>query len=279
MIDRSRNVQPSSQDLDRKVEACRTILRQMKRVMVAFSAGVDSSYLLALALEVLGTDDVLAAVGVSPSLPRQELATARMFAKQFGVELVEVKTSELADPRYVANPFERCYFCKLELFGHLIALAKEHGFDVVVSGVNADDVGDFRPGLKAGKEFEVRNPLLEAGLSKTDIRKASQRMELPTWDKPSMACLASRVPYGQKITAERLYRIEQAEQAMKEQGFCQLRVRDHDSVARIEIPLTDIDLLLAQRNSVVSALKKCGYTYITLDLSGFRSGSSNEVLH
>ena len=278
MIDRSANVQSSRQDLGRKVETCRTILRQMSRVMVAFSAGVDSSYLLALAIEVLGTDDVLAAVGVSPSLPQQELAAARVFANQFGVELVEVETSELDDPRYVANPSKRCYFCKLELFGHLTALAKERGFDVVISGANANDVGDFRPGLKAGEEFGIRNPLMEAGLSKANVREASRQMELVTWNKPAMACLASRVPYGLDITIERLRRIERAEQAIKGLGFRQVRVRDHDSAGRIEVPLDDINRLVRQSDIVVSALKKCGYTYVCIDLSGFRSGSSNEVL-
>jgi uncharacterized protein len=267
-----------ARDTDAKLAACVEMIRSMGRVVVAFSAGVDSTLLLALAVEALGPENVLAAVGVSPSLPAEELQAARRIAEQIGAELVEVPTGELDDPRYAANPAERCYFCKHDLFGRLGELAGRRGFGVILSGANADDTGDFRPGMRAGEELGVRSPLLDAGLTKAEIRRISQRMNLPTWDKPAMACLASRVPYGQPITAQRLGRIEQAERALHELGFGQVRVRDHDQVARIEVPAEDLPRLLELRIEAAAAMKRAGYAYATMDLLGFRSGSANEVL-
>lgn len=272
---KTQNVQP---DLAKKLAACLDAIRQMRRVVVAFSAGVDSTLLLALAVETLGPANVVAAVGVSPSLPAEERQAAREIAEGIGAELVEVATQELDDPRYAANPAERCYFCKHDLFGRLGELAKLRGFDVVLSGANADDTGDFRPGMRAGKELGVRSPLMEAGLTKAQIRELSRRMNLPTWDKPAMACLASRVPYGQSITVERLRRIEQAELAVRKLGFRQVRVRDHGQVARIEVSAADLPGLLEARVEVAEAMKRAGYAYATMDLLGFRSGSANEVL-
>jgi uncharacterized protein len=267
-----------ARDTEAKLAACAEMIRAMGRVVVAFSAGADSTLLLALAVEALGPKNVLAAVGVSPSLPAEERQAAGRIAGQIGAELVEVPTGELDDPRYAANPAERCYFCKHDLFGRLGELAGRRGFDAILSGANADDTGDFRPGMRAGEELGVRSPLLEAGLTKAEIRRISQRMNLPTWDKPAMACLASRVPYGQAITAERLGRIEQAERALHELGFGQVRVRDHDRVARIEVPAEDLPRLLGLRIEVAAAMKRAGYAYATMDLMGFRSGSANEVL-
>jgi len=268
----------TSARLDNKLAACLDAIRTMGRVVVAFSAGADSTLLLALAVEALGPANVLAAVGVSPSLPAEELQAAGQIAAKIGAELVEVPTGELDDPRYAANPAERCYFCKHDLFGRLGELAARRGFDVVLSGANADDTGDFRPGMRAGEELGVRSPLMEAGLTKAEIRQISRRMNLTTWDKPAMACLASRVPYGQAITAERLGRIEQAERALHDLGFRQVRVRDHDQVARIEVPAEDLPRLLELRIRVAAAMKQAGYPYATMDLLGFRSGSANEVL-
>jgi uncharacterized protein len=274
----SENARVSGKNFDGKLAACQADLRQMGRVVVAFSAGVDSTCLLALAAETLGAAQVLAGIGVSPSLPQRELAEARELAGQLGVELAEIPTGELENPQYAANPAERCYFCKHDLFSRLVNLAKQRGFHAVLSGANTDDVGDFRPGLKAGAELGVRNPLMDAGLSKADVREISRRMGLPTWDKPAMACLASRVPYGKTITAEKLSRIELAEQVLKDRGFRQVRVRDHDSVARVEVPQEDMARLLSQRQAVIEGLNACGYAYVAMDLAGFRSGSSNEVL-
>jgi uncharacterized protein len=261
-----------------KLALAQAALRELGGVVVAFSAGVDSTFLLALAVQTLGGDRVLAAIGVSPSLADRERESARSLARHIGVELVEVETGELDNPDYAANPANRCFYCKRDLFERLISLARTRGLAAVVSGANADDAGDFRPGLQAGRELGVRNPLMEAGLTKADIRQASRALELPTWDKPAMACLASRIPYGQKITAEDLHRVEQAENAIKDLGFAQVRVRDHQGVARIEVPSSELERILSIRQEIVARLRKIGYIYVSLDLLGFRSGSMNEGL-
>ena len=263
--------------LKEKLDECRKSLGALGRVVVAFSGGVDSTFLLALAEKTLGKENVLAAMAVSPTYPRRERQAARKTAAGLGVDLVEVKTQETSDPRFAANPSDRCFYCKSELFARLKAIADEQGF-AVVTGDNADDTGDFRPGLRAGDEMNVRRPLLEAGLTKDDIRRASSAMGLETWDKPSMACLASRIPYGSEITRERLARIEQAEDVLHDLGFRQCRVRDHGKLARIEVPVEELEKALAASGKIVPALKRLGYVYVTLDLQGFRSGSMNEPL-
>lgn len=264
--------------LQDKLENCQATLRSFQSVVVAFSAGVDSTFLLALAVETLGGEKVLAAMGISPSLAGRERQAGRDLARRLGVELVEIETGELADPNYSANTPDRCFYCKSDLFSRLTALAAERGFRAVASGANADDTGDFRPGMKAAKEFGVHSPLMEAGLTKDDIREASRAMHLPTWDKPAMACLASRVPYGRKVTAEVLGRIESAEDVLKAMGFAQCRLRDHYPVARIEVPPDKLLAVVESRLRIVEALKSAGYTYVALDLEGFRSGSMNDVL-
>jgi len=261
-----------------KVEAARAILRQLGSVVVAFSAGADSTYLLALAVGTLGRDKVIAAMGVSPSLAQRERDEGHRLAAEIGAELREINTGEMDDPNYAANPAERCFFCKSDLFTRLNELNHELGFGAVISGANADDVGDFRPGMQAGKALGVRSPLLEAELTKEQIRAASQLLGLPTWDKPAMACLASRIPYGQAITPELLGRVERAEYALKDLGLRQVRVRDHELVARIEVGAEDLERVIRQRETIVESLKNLGYRYVTLDLQGFRSGSMNEVL-
>ncbi len=261
-----------------KIHKCRRILSRSGSGVVAFSGGVDSTFLLAIALETLGRDNVVAATGVSPIHPEKELRAARDTAAGCGVELVEIKTDEMADEAFTSNPPRKCYYCKKGLFTRLKTLAAERGMEAVFSGDNADDVGDFRPGMEAEDELGIVRPLLEAGLTKADIRAASAAMEQPTAEKPASACLASRIPYGSEITTGKLSRIDKAETALGELGFENCRVRDHEPIARIEVPPDDLPRALAYARQITDALKPLGYTYITLDLQGLRSGSMNETL-
>ena len=264
--------------LKAKLSACLEHLRTLGRVVVAYSGGVDSTLLLALAVRALGSDNVLAAVGISPSLPDRELQSGRALAEEIGAQLVEIPTAELDDPNYAANPERRCFYCKSELFALLRKAADDRGFDTVASGANFDDTGDFRPGLEAGAKLGVVNPLMDAGLTKIEIRTISKAIGLATWDKPAMACLASRIPYGQGVSSEKLVRIEHAEYVLKDLGFVQCRVRDHDTIARIEVPADDILRAAELRETIVGKIKALGYAYVTLDLQGFRSGSMNETI-
>lgn len=269
---------PRNGELDKKTAEARKILARLGRVVVAFSGGVDSTLLLALAADVLGTENVLAAVGISPSLPDGEREEARRLAETSGVELIEFDSREFDDPNFTRNPVDRCYHCKSALFDQIWTIARERGFASVISGANADDPNDYRPGLDAGKRTGVVNPLMDADLTKADIRAISRIMGLVTWDKPAMACLASRIPYDSPITPERLARVGQAEEALHKLGFEECRVRDYETLARIEVPRGLLDRAVLEREAIVSSLRALGYVYVTLDLAGLRSGSMNEVL-
>lgn len=266
-------------DIDAKLAALQASLRDMGRVLVAFSGGVDSSFLLRVAVDVLG-DDVVALTTRSPTAPEEDEAMARDVASALGVRHRLIDANELDIPGYAANPVDRCYFCKGSLYEICEAEAERLGVSAVIDGVNLDDLGDYRPGLRAAEEHGVRHPLAEAGLSKAEIRALSRRAGLPTADRPSSPCLSSRFPYGTPITLDGLRKVAAAERVLRRLGFRECRVRAHEPVARIEVPASELPRLVAAevRAEVVRELRAIGFGYVTVDLQGFRSGSLNEVL-
>ncbi len=256
-------------------------LRARGRVAIGYSGGVDSAYLAVVARRTLGPDGVLAIIGRSASYPAEQWATARRVAEEFGVPVLELDTEELADPRYAANPSNRCYFCKTELWSKLVPVARARGFHTVADGTNADDLGDYRPGAQAAEERDVASPLAELGFTKAEIRERSRLLGLPTWQQPSSPCLSSRLPYGTGVTTERLQQIERAERALRELGVTgDLRVRYHDDLARIEIGHEQVGawLVTERAEALCAAVRGAGFARVALDLRGFRSGSLN-VLH
>jgi len=265
--------------LKKKLEEARKILREMGSVLVAYSGGVDSTLLLRLSHEELG-DRTVALLASSPTYPESEILQAKRIAEGMGVRWVEVLSKELSSPDFTGNTPRRCYYCKKELFGICQEKAAELGLKHVADGANLDDTGDYRPGMEAARELGVRSPLKEAGLTKADVRDASRALSLPTWDKPSLACLSSRFPYGTEITLSRLEQVRKGEERLRSLGFRQLRVRYHGDLARVEVEAEEIGRLLEGhlREKVVRFLKEAGFTYVTLDLQGYRTGAMNEVL-
>lgn len=265
-----------NRELNDKLGNLRQIVRECDSALVAYSGGVDSALVMVVAHQELG-DQALACIGVSPSYPTREMRAAIDLAEQLGVPYRLIDTEEHLDPSYAANPVDRCYFCKTELHDQLQAVARTEGWQVVLDGNNASDVGDYRPGMTAAREHNVRSPLLEARITKDDVRALARQLDLPVWDKPAMACLSSRVPHGVAITPALLRQIEAAEDCLVALGFDQFRVRHHDEIARIELPLADLARAVSLHREITSGVQATGYRYVTLDLAGFRSGSLNRA--
>lgn len=263
-----------------KYEYLQTILRDMESVLVAYSGGVDSALLLKVAYDVLGTR-AMGVIASSPAYAAEETEEALAVAEQMGISVMTLETHELEDERYVTNDFNRCYFCKTELFTQLQPLAKQHNLRHIAYGVNKDDDGDFRPGQRAAREFNVRGPLKEAGMGKREIRAVARLLGVPVWDKPAMACFSSRIPYGNRVDIATLQMIYKAEKLLRDLGFRQVRVRHHDKIARIEVERTELPRLFEDQISRVvnDGLRKIGYTYVTVDLLGYRTGSMNESFY
>ena len=265
--------------IERKWEHLKALLHEMKPAVLAYSGGVDSSLLLRAASEVMGPG-LIAATGVSETYPAGELQSAKDFVRSLGVTHRILRTEELTSEDFVRNSPDRCYYCKRELFEKLRKIADTEGISVVIEGSNTDDLIDYRPGRKAAEEHAVRSPLVEAGFSKSEVRQLARGLELPVWDKPSLACLSSRIPYGTRITPGILKSIQTAEDHLRAHGFRQVRVRHHGDTARIEVDRAEFTKLLSDgvAERITAALKEIGYTYVCLDLAGYRTGSMNEAI-
>ncbi|WNQ12576.1 ATP-dependent sacrificial sulfur transferase LarE [Paenibacillus aurantius] len=263
--------------MDEKNERLGEILRGMERVMVAFSGGVDSTFVLKRAQQELG-DQVLAVIAASETFPSREFDAAVQLAEEMGVRVYKTEVKEFENANFVANNPDRCYHCKTGLYSHLQTLAAELGYPYLLDGSNVDDLGDYRPGLQAKNEQGVRSTLQEAGLKKDEIRQLSKELGLPTWNKPSFACLSSRIPYGTKIERYKIDQLDEGEFFLSTLGFYQVRVRHHDKIARIEVMPEEFPKVLEHHDAIYEKFRRLGFNYVTLDLQGYRTGSMNEVL-
>jgi uncharacterized protein len=263
--------------MDAKLQALRDRLGEMGSLLVCYSGGVDSAFVLAVAHQVLGGRSA-GLTAVSPSLAPSERADAENLARTIGARHIVVESNEIHDPRYAANPVNRCYYCKSELYRIAADTAQREGFAFVANGTNRDDLGDFRPGLDAAREAGVVSPLVDLGFTKDDVRRGAQLVGLPVWDKPAAACLSSRIPYGTSVTPERLQQIGDAEAALRRLGLRQVRVRYHGDVARIEVAAPELERAFGLRREIVDAGRRAGFAFVTLDLEGYRTGSHNEVV-
>jgi len=271
-------------DTENKFNRLKEDITKLEKVVVGFSGGVDSTLMLKISIDVLGSENVWAVTGDSESLMPEELDLCRELASSLGLateNYIEIKTDELKDPDYKKNPEDRCFYCKRELFGRLAEIAGKTGAKYVLDGSNADDLDDWRPGREAAKKMNVVSPLADAGITKDEIREIARELGLPNWEKPALACLASRIPYGSEITAEKLFQVAEAERFIKSLGFSQFRVRHHGNMARIEFVKDEIGRIFenGMADRISSQLKIIGFTYITVDLAGYRRGSMNENIN
>jgi uncharacterized protein len=264
--------------IEERLRELESVVAPYGSALVAFSGGVDSSLVLAIAARALCNDKVLAVTSNNETYLPSELDLARGFADSLGVEHLVVNTRELDNPNYASNPTNRCYFCKSTLYSDLSRLAEERGYRCVVDGANKDDEGDYRPGRKAAKKLGVVSPLSAAGVDKAEVRALAKHLRLPTWDKPALACLSSRFPYGQRITPEKLSQVAHAEEFLRREGFRQVRVRHHGEIARLEVGPEEMEKAFASREMISAELKEAGFLYVALDLSGYESGSLNAAL-
>ena len=266
--------------ITKKYDHLKSLLKEYNKAAVAFSGGVDSTFLLKACVDTLGQENTLACIGISASLARHQLEQAREMAKRIGIKLIELPLEELDDPSYQANRADRCFHCKSYQFRTISEFAKEHGFEYTLCGTNYDDKDDYRPGNIAVKALDIKTPLMDTMLTKSDIRSLSKELGLPTADLPASPCLASRVAYGETITEDKLNQVERAEDALRKLGFIEFRVRHHGKIARIEVPTEDIGRITSEgiRGKIIKGIKALGFQYISLDLEGFRTGSLNEIL-